>query len=544
MRNSALIPAFFALALAASVGCTKLLGIDKDYVETSSSGTSSSGTGGRTSSSSSTGGSGGHPVVTCTDPTDCPGKENECAHRTCNNGICGMDFTPAGKPVTAQSVGDCKQIVCDGNGNLDQQNDDTDKPDDNNPCTNDVCNSGTPAHTNVASGTSCGGNLTCDGNGKCTGCASPGDCPGQDTECQKRSCTNAVCDFIYTAAGTPVSMQTAGDCKQNVCNGAGQVSTVADNNDPADDGNPCTTDSCSNGSPAHNNAAAGAPCATGVCNGSGACVQCLVPDTCPGQNDECKARTCNAGMCGTSFAPPNTAVSLQAANDCKKNVCDGQGNVTAVPDDTDTQDDGNPCTTDTCSGGNPVHNPVMQGVSCGTNKTCDGQGNCVGCITAADCPGQDNACQSRTCTSGICGFNYVPAGTPVGTQAAGDCKKNACDGSGNTVVMADDSDLPIDGNPCTDDVCSSGTPSNPPSAAGTVCNTTGFCNGAGTCGVCTPGDSRGCCGVKTTACCYLWSPPGPQTESVAATDDETPDLACCCGGTQDCTSAGTWGACY
>lgn len=547
MRTHAWMVGALAGALLASVGCTKLLGIDKDYVETKDTAGTSSGTGGSSSSSTSgTGGAGGMPMIPCSDATDCPGKENECVHRACKAGLCAPDFTPSGTAVSQQNVGDCKKIVCDGHGGLAEENDDADQPDDSNPCTKDLCAGGVADHLPAAVGTSCGGTLTCDGNGKCTGCSSPADCPGSDTECQKRSCTNNVCDFVYTPAGSAVSQQTPGDCKKDVCNGQGQVSTILDANDVQDDGNPCTSDSCSNGSPAHNDTAAGAPCGPNgdkVCDGSGACVECLMASSCPGQDDECQSRTCTNGTCGKSFQPSGTMVSVQASGDCKKSVCDGSGGITAAPDDADVQDDGNPCTTDSCSGGSPVHDPVAAGTTCGPSKMCNGSGACVGCITASDCPGTDNACQSRKCTSGVCGMSYVASGTAVGAQTTGDCKKNACDGAGKIVAMVDNADLPVDGNACTKDVCSNGTPSNPPSAAGTACGTSGVCNGAGTCGVCVPGDIKFCCGVKTPACCEL--NPELMSKSTDVSDaDEVPDLACCCGGTQDCTSDGAWGACY
>jgi hypothetical protein len=492
------------------------------------------------------GGAGGHPMIPCAVPTDCPGKENECAHRTCEGGLCGMAYTASGTAVAQQNTGDCKKIICDGHGNLDEAHDDTDLPDDSNPCTDDVCTSGIPGHTPAKVGKSCGGTLTCDGNGNCTGCTAPGDCPGTDSECQTRSCTNSICGFLYKPAGTAVTTQTPGDCKQNVCNGSGQISTIADATDPQDDGNPCTTDSCSNGSPAHTNAAAGAPCTTSaggtVCDGGGVCVECLAPTNCPGQDDECQTRTCSAGKCGLSYQPMGTVVSIQSPGDCKKNVCDGHGAVTAVPDDGDVQDDGNICTSDGCSAGTATHAPTNEGTACGANKKCMG-GSCTGCTGPTDCPGTDNACQSRTCTNGVCGMSYVAAGTPVGGQTAGDCKKNACDGAGNTVVMVDNGDVPNDGNACTSDLCSNGTPSNPPSGAGTSCGTTGVCNGAGVCGVCAPGDYRDCCGAKSTACCYQTPQSLPGEAQDVSVSDETPDLICCCGATQDCDSNGQWGPC-
>lgn len=556
MNMRALSAGLFTLALLPSIACTKLLGIDGDYTESkggSSGTTTGSGGAHHTSSSTSsttgthTGGTGGTTApVACTVPTDCPGAENECAHRTCEGGLCGVAFTAAGTPLGAQNAGDCKKIVCDGHGVPEQQDDDADVPEDSNPCTNDLCATGVASHTPAAFGVSCGGTLTCDGAGHCTGCTGPGDCPGQDTDCQSRACTSGICGFVYSPAGTPVSSQTGGDCKLNVCNGMGQVSVIADSSDPSDDGNECTTDGCSNGSPTHGSAAAGAPCATGgghVCNGSGSCVECIVADTCPGQNDECRARTCNGGQCGVTFTPAGTPVSLQASGDCRKNVCDGMGSIHAAPDDADKPDDGNPCTNDDCNNGNAVFNPATNGTACGPNKTCNGVGQCVGCMTGADCPGADNECQTRQCNGGICNMVYVAGGKPVSAQSGGDCKINVCDGSGSIVTIADDGDIAPDGDACTNDLCSGGSASYPPAGAGTSCPG-GVCNGAGNCGVCVPGEvDYGCCAFQSPACCYAQAARASSTEGVSVSD-ESPDLPpCCCEGSRDCDANGYWGGC-
>ena len=90
-------------------------------------------------------------------------------------------------------------------------------------------------------------------------------------------------------------------------------------------------------------------------------------------------------------------------------------------------------------------------------------GQCVSCLTAAACPGTDTECQVRTCVSGTCGVSFTATGTPVTSQPmSGDCKRVQCNGSGMAVVVNDDSDKPVDGNPCTSDVCTNGTRSNPP----------------------------------------------------------------------------------
>ena len=64
-------------------------------------------------------------------------------------------------------------------------------------------------------------------------------------------------------------------------------------------------------------------------------------------------------------------------------------------------------------------------------------------------------------------------GTKVAEQTAGDCKVVVCDGAGATKTTDDDTDVHADGVECTSDVCTSGTPSNPPVTAGTACGAGG-----------------------------------------------------------------------
>ena len=139
--------------------------------------------------------------------------------------------------------------------------------------------------------------------------------------------------------------------------------------------------------------------------------------------------------------------------------------------------------------------------------------------------------------NGVCGFSYAPFGTSAGLQAAGDCKSSVCNGAGGIAVVADNNDLPGDGNECTSDVCASGSPSNPPAPAGAACSSGGIvCNGNGQCGACVSGDSKYCCGFKTSFCCN--NPAGPPPKPGGPTN-----VLCCCGGSIDCDASGSWGPC-
>ena len=104
------------------------------------------------------------------------------------------------------------------------------------------------------------------------------------------------------------------------------------------------------------------------------------------------------------------------------------------------------------------------------------------CIEPTDCPGVDEGCQFRACTDGQCGTAFVQAGSPALTgQTPGDCQTVVCDGAGGARPISDDTDLPVDGEQCTDDVCVDGKPSNPDTAAGTECGKGLICDGVGRC---------------------------------------------------------------
>jgi len=291
---------------------------------------------------------------------------------------------------------------------------------DDNPCTIETCVDDTPAVDFAPADTACGTALSCDGAGHCVQCTAAGQCPGTDDECQARTCaTGGMCGFAYAAQGTARTQQTAGDCTRAVCDGAGGTSSESDDADaPADDGNPCTSEVCDQGAPAHVNLPIGTSCGTGVkCDGNASCVECLAANDCPATGNECMLRDCSAqGTCGTNPAPFGTALSTQASGDCSRAVCDGTGGPTAQDDDLDVPaDDGNPCTSDTCSQGSPIHPFLPTGTSCGTSLKCDGSGSCVECLSETECPPPANECVLPTCTSGTCGTSFAPNGMSCGT---------------------------------------------------------------------------------------------------------------------------------
>ena len=108
-------------------------------------------------------------------------------------------------------------------------------------------------------------------------CEVPADC-GTDTECVTFSCEAGACGSTFTAADTPVTTQTAGDCQVVVCDGAGGTGSNDDDNDvPADaDTTDCEEPTCTGGAPATQFEDAGTPCGAGgagLCDAAGTCIE-------------------------------------------------------------------------------------------------------------------------------------------------------------------------------------------------------------------------------------------------------------------------------
>jgi hypothetical protein len=297
--------------------------------------------------------------------------------------------------------------------------------------------------------------------------------------------------MTYVASGTATSAQTANDCQKNQCDGSGNIVSVADNTDlPLTDNNSCTNDTCVTGAPVHTPVAVGTSCTEvvgGKCNALGTCVQCVTGADCTQPTNECElAATCSNGTCGMTYAASGTATTAQTANDCKKNQCDGAGNIISVTDATDTPaSDGNSCTNDTCVGSTPLHVQVNVGDPCTeiAGGHCDASATCVQCTTASQCPQPANECQTAaTCISGVCGMTYAANHTLTAAQTANDCHKSECDGSGNIASVVDDSDLPApDANVCHGVLCTAGVPSHPNLPVGTSCGSNLACDSAAAC---------------------------------------------------------------
>jgi uncharacterized delta-60 repeat protein len=145
---------------------------------------------------------------------------------------------------------------------------------------------------------------------------------------------------------------------------------------------------------------------SGTTTASPAAAECDAPSDCPDPGNACVTRLCTNHQCGTANVAEGTPAATQTDGDCRRSVCDGQGETTTVSDDADVSSSGHPCTVDACANGQLTHTPALAGAACAENggDRCDGQGACVSCLSNDQCTG-DAICASGACVPQTCNDN-------------------------------------------------------------------------------------------------------------------------------------------
>ncbi|TAK18990.1 MAG: hypothetical protein EPO40_35555 [Myxococcaceae bacterium] len=323
-------------------------------------------------------------------------------------------------------------------------------------------------------------------------CGADLDCPGACSRCDVNACG---------ARPTGTACSDGNPCNgAETCNAAGAC--AAGTALSCDDGNVCTTDSCSPASGCVNTpVSAGTSCADAdacngaeTCNAAGACTP-GAPLVCTDANP-CTVNTCNpASGCAVTFLDDGAVCG--STNVCSGRQTCGSGLcVTAAPL---ACVDANPCTADAC---NPASgcdfSPVSAGTACGDGNACNGAETCnaTGTCSAGAPPvcADSNPCTADSCSPGTgCVNAPLAAGTACGD---GDACNGAetCNAAGTCSAGAPP--VCADGNPCTADSCSPATGCvNAPVTAGAGCGDGNPCNGAETCnaaGACAAGTALSC----------------------------------------------------
>jgi hypothetical protein len=131
--------------------------------------------------------------------------------------------------------------------------------------------------------------------------------------------------------------------------------------------------------------------------GAGAGMPCNDVSDCPSPASQCETYACTKGQCEHDVLAAGPVPNPLTGN-CQAEVCDGAGNQTTTPDDTDVFDDGNACTLDKCVNHQPS-NPPNVGMPCEGTRVCDENGDCVECLP----PPAPNTCSGgRTCVAKHC----------------------------------------------------------------------------------------------------------------------------------------------
>jgi hypothetical protein len=209
--------------------------------------------------------------------------------------------------------------------------------------------------------------------------------------------------------------------------------------------------------------------------GSGGAVGCIAPAECPGAELGCSVRTCIEGVCGLDDKRGGTLAPQQTPGDCKRNDCDGAGNVIEVLDPNDFEDDGEDCTMDSCQRGEPVHVNLNEGSACGVGLACDGNGKCTCSEAEPTACGVSTTCQTKACVDSVCTTTNQRDGLSCDT-----CKQCA---QGQCVVALDGTDPADDCGECA--ACELGVCVNTPAGQtdpDLMCpGLASACNGAGKC---------------------------------------------------------------
>ncbi len=410
---------------------------------------------------SGTGGSGGSDPcanVSCDDDNPCT--DDACVEGQCTHEAATVFSIP-------QVDGDCKESTCDGTELVDQPAPEDVPDDDGNSCTTEECDGTNPVHPPVDPGTPCnnGTDGVCTDQGVCSACNDATMC-GTNTQCATYSCDNHECSVTY-AVGTVISGDTDGDCMALLCVDGNPDPQMQPFDDPEDDNNACTSDTCDAGTPQHDPEPVGTLCNDNVfCNG---------PDTCGDGNGQCTVHA------GDPCLPLNTT----------DNDCSGSCNEA----------------NDSCTANDPMGTACDDGAFCNGGDTCNASGQCTvhtgdPCLPLVT---TDNDC-SGSCNEAT---NSCTANDPVGTVCNDGTFCNGtdtCNASGQCSVHGGDPCLPLlttDGN-CSASCNEGSGDCTAPDPLGTPCNDGLYCtsgNGPDSCtaGVC--GGANPCSGQDTGPSC-------------------------------------------
>ena len=431
----------------------------------------------------------GGGVVLCDD-------QNPCTDDACNpdEGCYALgldDGIPCDDGNDCTNDDKCQNGECSGVG---------EQCDDNNPCTDNECFLGVgcvyPHNTapcddanvctldDVCSNGQCGGTsqLDCDDNNPCTDdlCDAVEGCVHIDNVApcdDKNACTEGdTCSDGVCIGGPAIPCVDENVCTDDSCDPA--LGCLFTNNESTcDDGNPCTVkDHCDSGECVGGgdlNCDDENPCTNDMCIPDLGCIHAYNTDPCDDGNactvtDTCKGGECLGGgpldcdddnVCTTDSCDPangclNTNNNFKCDDGDKCTTSDLCANGICAGKDVDCED-GNVCTVDSCDAvtGECMHTNAKNGTSCDDSKPCTVKDVCTDGVcggTDKDC-NDDNECTKDSCIpilGGLC------SNQPLTGESCDDADKcttdDVCSKSG---ICGGDAVVCNDYNPCTDDSC-------------------------------------------------------------------------------------------
>ncbi|HEX6272860.1 MAG TPA: hypothetical protein VFZ53_07470 [Polyangiaceae bacterium] len=219
--------------------------------------------------------------VGCTRAEDCT-PPSSCYTRACNTGTgqCQFDRFATHQPCSGgycTAAGECVECTraeqCSASG----------------ACYDAVCSGANECgETPKATTVTCAGGY-CNGSGACVRCNDATQCPNPG------ECYNATCSGSPSACGqTPKGARTS--CNGGLCNGSGACVACLMNGDCTQPSNECQQATCTGNQTCMTGPKnAGVGCSGGsntwVCNGSGACVDCVTAAQCTA-NEVCHSNAC------------------------------------------------------------------------------------------------------------------------------------------------------------------------------------------------------------------------------------------------------------
>jgi hypothetical protein len=318
----------------------------------------------------------------CAVAQDCPGEDLPCLRRACTSGGCSLESMPLGQPTTSQYPGDCKRVVCDGEGSETVTHVDDDPFVDGNACTEDRCDGGMASNPILQPpGGDCpdtGNGVAgkCDAAGQCVECLVQGDCGAdlcQSGQCVPVTCQNEVQDGGETdlncggpeclPCGDGHTCQQGSDCMSKVC-----------------EGDQCQAPACGDG--VQNGAETGKDC-----GGASGCPLCPPGEGCAAPGD-CESLICVGGICQAADCDDGVANGSESDIDCGGS-CDDCPNLSSCFDNGD-------CQSQFCVGGICV-STCANGQQDGAETDIDcGGGKCAPCSQGQTCA-CDTDCDTGTC---------------------------------------------------------------------------------------------------------------------------------------------------